>query len=481
MRVLVLTLVVCLAFEAAAFVRRGDVVVTQPGRLVRLDPATGVTIEIPTELPLRRPTGVVVLPDGELLIADWGLPRINFGSVVRVRALDGVTRIVAESPQLVNPFALARSPAGRILLADIDAGEHVYLMNVLLRRGALLDFDADTGEQRVVVGDCCTFNPVAIDFASPTTVVAADAGCCAYSGAGQVVVADLVSGRWWLPPTYMPWRDPFAVAVDGSTAYVAESSVAQAGPAGVFAVDLGGGLTTRVAEGLPMVTPTGMILEDARHLLVADEGADAVFRVDVADGRVTPVTSGPPLQEPTSLVRIDVGDDVSGVTPSVPAIRACAEQAADVAILLARRVLRCVGAADPYRCLRSVRRRWPPSRAVQVNCPGCMTTNHLRSLHAIAEALLRTPGQHLGCTGTLPADRAGMARAAARLYERRSRCDGTYLAEGDRPALERCRHAADLRFVRAGRLRCDAAALGRIAAEVASVADAAIGLAYCAP
>lgn len=480
MRVPSLLLTLLLALDAAAFVRRGDVVVTQPGGLVRLDPATGVTIEIPLDVALHRPTGVAVLPDGDLLIADWDLPHINFGSVVRARVLDGRTRTVAQHPDVVNPFALVRSPDGRVVLADIDAGEQSYLFKVLLRKGIVADFDPDTGAMRPIVDDCCGFNPTAFDFASPTRIVIAEAGCCAYGGDGQVAIADTITGTWSTAPTSRPWRDPFAVAVspDGNTAWVAESSVSQPGPAGVHGIDLAGGLTTQLAEGLPLVHPTGLVVEDARRLLAADEGADAIWRIDVADGAVTPVASGPPLWEPASLVRVDVGDDVSGVAPSDVATRACAERAATLSIGLGRRVLRCIGAPAPAACLRAAHRRWPPRAIPGAACPPCMTANRARMMPVVPEALLRTPGQRLDCAGP---HRPRLARATARLYDERSRCDGAYLADGDRTALGRCRDAARARFLRAGRGRCDDAQLDRIAAETVSVADAAIGLAYCAP
>jgi hypothetical protein len=110
-----------------------------------------------------------------------------------------------------------------------------------------------------------------------------------------------------------------------------------------------------------------------------------------------------------------------------------------------------------------------------------VTSNLDRMMPSVPEALLRTPGQRVSCGGTLPAERRPTARAAARLYQRRSRCDGAFLVDGDRTRLETCQRTADAAFVRATRFHCDAAALGDIVAQVASVADAAIGLSYCAP
>lgn len=482
MRGPVLLALVCYPLLAAAFVRRGDVVVTQPSGLVRLDPATGVAIEIPATIALRRPTGVVVLPDGDLLIADWNMPRMDFGTVVRVRPLDGTTEIVAKAPQMVNPFAFVRTPGGRIVLADIDAGSHVQFPRNVLRKGVIEDFDPATGTTVQLLGDCCEFNPVALDFASPTRLVIADAGCCAYQANGNVAIADVTTGAWRTLASGVPWRDPFAVVVaeDGATAYVTEASVAQPGPPAVWAIDLGGGLPRLLAEGPPLVFPTGIVREDPGRLLVADAGASAILRVDATTGGVGYAAAGPPFIEPASLATVDVGDVVSGVTPSVDVTRACAATAADDATRFAARVLRCVGQADPTRCLRSLSRRWPPRRPVAGACPACTYDNRLR-MTAIAEALLRTPGRRLDCTGSRPADRTGMARAAARLYARRSRCDAAYLGDRDRDTLRRCQDAADARYVRRTRLRCDAAAIGQTAAEIASVADVAIGLAYCAP
>ncbi len=472
--------------DADAFLRRGDVVIAQDQGLVRLDPATGVMLPIPTVPMLRQPTGVVVLPDGDLVVADWDLPVRNAGSVVRVRVLDGAVTFLASGGPLNNPFAIARGPNGRIVLADIDAGTSLILLGTLLRRGALFDLDPVTGALERRVQDCCEWNPTAIAFTSPTELLVADAGCCAYSGVGNLATADLATGTWAVLPSPVTWRDPFGIALssDGATAFIVEASVGQPGPPAVYRVDLTSGMTTTVIEGPPLGTPTGILLEDDDHLLIADEERFEVLRLDIATGAVTTVATGQPLTIPATLTRVDVGDVVSGVTPATDARATCSARAARQASQLVARVLRCAAGDIAARtsCLFAAIERWPVRRATAPGCTACIEDNRLRLAATLPDALVRTPGERFGCTGDDRGGRRRVARAAALLFKDRSRCAATHLQQGrDASRLQRCQDVAMATFVGRTTGRCDDASLQHIAQETASMADALIGAWYCAP
>lgn len=469
------------------FVRRGDVVLTQDGGIVRIDADAGVMLVVPIATPLHQPTGIAVLPDGDLVIADWALPRMEAGSVVRVRPLDGTVTTLRQGPPLINPFALARGPDGRVVLADIDAGTHVEFPNATLRRGALFDLDPATGALDRRVQDCCEWNPVGMAFLSPTRLLVADAGCCAYSGAGNLATADLETGTWAGLPSPITWRDPFAVVVsdDGGTAYVAESSVVEPGLPAVYAVDLVTGATTLIVEGPPLDAPTGMLLEDAGHLLVADEGARTVFRIDVGTGAVTTVVDGDPITMPAALARVDAGDVVSGVTAATGAHAACSARAAREADQFVNRMLRCA-AGEPVAlpaCVDEALRRWPAHDATTPGCTLCTLENRVRLEPALAAALLRTPGRELACAvgGRHGAGRR-IAQAAATLYRERSRCAADFVARHRDPIrLQDCQEATRGSFLVRTAGRCNDTSLGRIAAQVASLADSLLGAWYCAP
>lgn len=473
------------ASAAHPYVRRGDVVLTQSNGLVRLDADTGVAYPIPIEPPLHEPTGLLVLPDGDLLVADWALPAVDAGSVVRVRVLDAVRFPVATGPPLVTPFALARGPEGRILLADIDAGTRVPLPRAVLRKGVLFELEPSSGGLVRRVEDCCDWNPVAMVLVAPDRLLVADAGCCAYGGAGQLADADLVSGRWRPLRTASTWRDPFALAVsgDGQTLYVAESAAAEPGPPAVRAVDLQSEAVTTLVEGPPLVMPTGLLLEDERRLLVADRGSHAVLRIDVPTGRVTALVSGEPLHRPATLTRVDAGDVVSGVRPAGRAGAACAARAARDADRFVGAVLRCRarGSEDASPDCAEVGRRHRLARpAPGTRCAACVDRNRMAVARILLPTLLRTPGRRLACAGALPGPRVRLARGAARFYRQRSRCAAAHVqAASDASRLRACQDEAEAVFLTRVRGLCDPPELQLLAAEVASLADALLGSWYC--
>ncbi|HEV7732678.1 MAG TPA: hypothetical protein VGR62_10975 [Candidatus Binatia bacterium] len=470
--------------DAGAFVRRGDIILAQNGGLVRLDPTTGVMLPIPTAPLLHQPTGVVVLPDGDLVIADWALPMMDAGSIVRVHVLDGTVTTLLVGLPLNNPFSLARGPDGRIVLGDIDAGTTLALPGNVLRRGALFDLDPTSGMLVRRVQDCCEWNPVGMVFTSATQLLIADAGCCAYDGPGQLATADLETGEWAIVPSPIEWRDPFAIALssNGATAFVTESSIAEPGPPSVRTIDLATGFTTMLVEGAPLGTPIGMLLEDDGHLLVADESARKVLRIDVATGAVTTVAAGQPITRPATITWVDVGDVVSGVTPGSRPRASCSARAAHDADQLTTRMLRCAAgdATALADCTNEALQRWPVRLATDHGCTTCIETNRQRLELMLPAALLRTPGAHLGCTGGKRGAGRKLARATAGLFTERSGCAADHLTNGrNARRLLHCQETAMAVYRLRTAGRCDDTTLGRIAAEITSMADSLLGAWYC--
>ena len=63
-----------------------------------------------------------MLPDGDLLLADWNSPPMtpedDSGTLFRVHPLDGQTTVLATGLPLLTPFSLAIGADGRLALGD---------------------------------------------------------------------------------------------------------------------------------------------------------------------------------------------------------------------------------------------------------------------------------------------------------------------------------------------------------------------------
>jgi hypothetical protein len=472
-----------------AMLRRGDVIVSQLGGLVRLDPATGVTVRLDVTPPLTNPVGVVVLPDGDLLVADWISLLQNDGFVFRVDLRTRTATPLTPPGALPNPMGLVRGPDGRIVLADIDAGSPVVLPSgTVLRKGMLFDFDATTGAFTPLVHDCCDFNPVQFVFAGPTDVLVTDAGCCGYSGPGAIAHANLSTGAWETIPTDVAWRDPFGLALsaDGDILWVAESAFVEAGLPAIRAVDLDTGTTATVLEGAPLDTPIGLLTEADGALLIADRGADTVFRLTLPTVVPDVVAAGPPFEDPNNLVAYDAGDVVGGLMAHDPGAAACAARARRAETRLVTRSLRCITreiGLERTDCLARAT-ELAQRAAPGFDCQECMATNRRWVAEELPDALTRTPGQRFDCAGDDIACRNRLGRATGKLYGALARCDSDFMASAtlDRTALDGCRAAAKAQFdSRASRcMRCTAGDRDVIAAQIASLIDGFVGAWFCA-
>lgn len=84
-----------------------------------------------------------------------------------------------------------------------------------------------------------------------------------------------------------------ALAVPASAAAAQPVYIADYSSAAVLKLDPQSGKVRTVAQGAPLMNPSGITVANNGKLLVSDDGANAVFRVDPATGNVAPVASGP--------------------------------------------------------------------------------------------------------------------------------------------------------------------------------------------
>lgn len=463
------------ATGALAQLRRGDVVVSQGGSLLRLDPETGVVMPL-VGAPLRGAVGVLVTPDGDVVVADWmpgGVP-----TLWRVDPLAGSVAALRTGAPMATPFALAAGPNGRVVFADIDSGSQVVLPNgVVFRQGVLYDLDVATGALQTRVPDCCGWNPTALVVDGPSHAWAVDPGCCAYGADGGIASVDLDAGTWTPLPVSTTPKDPFGIVVDpitGDLVYT-EAGYPQGAIPAVLRVAPTGGMVTTIASGPPFRQPLGMVVDDATHVLVAD--GDTVHRVGLADGVVTPVATGPPLEHAQALARFDVGARVAGRPPRDTPARICAEHAARDAARLAVRLLRCRGRAAAAACTASAVRRF--AATATPGCDPCIARNRASRGAVLDGAFERLVGPLLAVPGVERRCAARLLRGLAADVVRRAAADGAAMLGAPVPPVD---DGAALGTLLAG-AGCPPAvrdAAAPLEAAAASIVDASNGAWYCA-
>ncbi len=95
------------------------------GRIIRVDPATGVQTPVSTGGELVDPAGVAVAPDGSLLVVEnvgvGGDPRTPITqrpAVIRVNPRTGAQSVLARGAPMCYPFGIAVDRQGGILVSD---------------------------------------------------------------------------------------------------------------------------------------------------------------------------------------------------------------------------------------------------------------------------------------------------------------------------------------------------------------------------
>jgi DNA-binding beta-propeller fold protein YncE len=113
--------------------------------ILRADPATGSLVEISRNGPqgtlFQRPYDVAVEPDGNLVVADIGVPNRRDGAVIRVDPLTGRQSLVSSGGEFFDPAGIAVAPGGQLYVVDNRAPDN---------DGAVIRVDPRTGAQALV-------------------------------------------------------------------------------------------------------------------------------------------------------------------------------------------------------------------------------------------------------------------------------------------------------------------------------------------
>jgi DNA-binding beta-propeller fold protein YncE len=278
--------------------------------ILRTDPSSGSLVEISRNGPqgtlFQRPYDLAVEPDGNLVVADIGVPNRKDGAVIRVDPLTGRQRLVSSGGEFFDPAGIAVGPGGQIYVVDNRAPDN---------DGAVIRVDPRTGEQTLVTGGGQLDLPFGIAFQRDGSLVVANREfpdprrppLCPEPG-GRLIRVDPVTGAQALISEDQQFALPFglAVAADGGIAVANECENQQ----GLVRVDPVRGVQSSITTNGPkdvLVTPERVAFDPGEALLVSDfnvgqEGG--IVRVDPGTGAQSLVRSGELFNHPLGIAAV---------------------------------------------------------------------------------------------------------------------------------------------------------------------------------
>ena len=302
-RAVVLTACTLLAIPAVA---DADVFVADfgafggSGGIIRVDSTTGARTTVsenssPAGGPaFLEPLGVVIAPNGDLLVADQNAFG-GGGGVIRVNPVTGQRTTVSENaspaggPQFVDPFALTLAANGDILVSD---------QNAFGGGGGVIRVDPVTGVRTTVTqngaptGGPSFDAPFGITTEANGSIVVADSTLAALVRVDSATGSRTVLSNNSTPPGSPTFDDPYGIARAASGDIIVGDGLAFPGPsAGLIRTNPLTGAraaitqNTAPAGGPSIVSPTGVALASNGDILVADgaafaDGGGGIIRVD---------------------------------------------------------------------------------------------------------------------------------------------------------------------------------------------------------
>jgi sugar lactone lactonase YvrE len=267
------------------------------GALYRLAPG-GVPRRIETCEPLFVPTAVAIDGDGTLVVADIQLDRP--GRVVRVDPASGAVTVIADGWPLITPSDVVLDARGDVLVADLDAGSRLdFPTGSLAGTGAVYRIARETGVATLVALDCCRWNASALAPTPRGEIAVVDLGFSVFTGDGALALIDPATGVQRAIATSVPLLDPSGIVAEASgTLLVTEATNPQSGFAAVLAIEPRTGTVTTISSGAPITDPRGLAVTREGDLVVADSEARAVYRIGMPDHFLEVLAQGAPLQSP---------------------------------------------------------------------------------------------------------------------------------------------------------------------------------------
>jgi DNA-binding beta-propeller fold protein YncE len=281
--------------------------------ILRADPATGALVEISRNGPqgalFQRPYDLAVEPDGNLVVADLGIPNRRDGAVIRVDPLTGRQSLVSSGGEFFDPAGIAVAPDGQIYVVDNRAPDN---------DGAVIRVDPRTGAQTLVTERSGKPGRRALDLPFGIAIeqdgnlvvsnrVSPDQIPLICPSLGKVVRVDPASGYQHEVDSAGHMSFPLGLAVGSGGGIVVANECE--GNGGLILVDrLGLGqlpITPNTSRDV-LVTPERVAFDPGGALLVSDfnVGTDregGIVRVDPASGAQSLVRSGPLFNHPLGI------------------------------------------------------------------------------------------------------------------------------------------------------------------------------------
>jgi sugar lactone lactonase YvrE len=303
--------------------------------ILRTDPASGSLTEVSRNglqgTLFQRPYDLAVERDGNLVVADMGVPNSEDGAVIRVDPLTGRQSLVSSGGEFYDPVGIAVAPDGQLYVVDNKARDNA---------GAVIRVDPLTGAQTLVTertdqddrdeldlpfgialegdGDLVVANRVVPGLIPPTC-----------QPLGKVVRVDPVTGvQQELPgqPGQIAWPLGLAVAADGEIVVANECPVA----GGLIGLDAAGRGQREITPNGPqdvLVTPERIAFDPGGALVVSDFslGPDedgGIVRVDPEDGSQSLVRAGELFNHPLGIATVVNHPPSATLTPDPPVVAA---------------------------------------------------------------------------------------------------------------------------------------------------------------
>jgi DNA-binding beta-propeller fold protein YncE len=302
--------------------------------ILRTDPATGSLVEISRNGPqgtlFQRPYDLAVEPDGNLVVADLGVPNRRDGAVIRVNPLTGRQSLVSSGGEFFDPAGIAVGPGGQIYVVDNRARDD---------NGAVIRIDPRTGAQTLITER--SGEPGRRELDLPFGIALERDGNLLVSNRvspdeipipchplGKVVRVNPVTGAQEEVDSagHIAWPLGLAVGSGGSIVVANECG----GNGGLVLVDrlgLGQVLITSNSNQDVLVTPERVAFEPGGALLVSDfnVGTDkegGIVRVDPGTGAQSLVRSGELFNHPLGIAAVVNRPPSAALTLDPPVVAA---------------------------------------------------------------------------------------------------------------------------------------------------------------
>jgi DNA-binding beta-propeller fold protein YncE len=340
-RILLLPLLAATLISGSALAAPGDPYVVYTANsfatgavILRTDPGSGALVEVSRNGPqgtlFERPYDLAVEPDGNLVVADLGVPNRKDGAVIRVDPLTGRQSLLASGGEFFDPAGIAVAPDGQIFVVDNRAPDN---------DGAVIRVDPRTGGQTLVTerseepgrGELDLPFGIAIERDGNLVVsnrIAPDRIPVLCQALGKIVRVHPVTGHQEEVDSAGEIAWPLGLAVDGSGGIVVANECGSRG--GLVLVDrlgLGQDVITPNSDQDILVTPERIAFDPGGGLLVSDfsvgpDGDGGIVRVDRETGGQSLVRAGELFNHPLGIAAVVNRPPSAALTLDPPVVAA---------------------------------------------------------------------------------------------------------------------------------------------------------------